>query len=127
MKTFSLLRFFVLIIALTLGVGAVRLSAQDLGTVKARIAARLSKVDELKAKGAIGENNRGLLEVRAAAPEAAEVVGAENSDRETVYAALAKQSGATSDQVGRARAKQIAANSASGVWVQKDDGSWVKK
>jgi uncharacterized protein len=126
MKT-SLFRLFALVAFLTFGAGAASLHAQDLGAVKARIAARLSKVDELKAKGAIGENNRGLLEVRGGNAEAAGVVSAENSDREAVYADIAKKTGSSADQVARARAKQIAANSAAGVWVQKDDGSWVKK
>jgi uncharacterized protein len=124
----SLFRLFALVAFLMFGAGgAASLSAQDLGAVKARIAARLAKVDELKAKGAVGENNRGLLEVREADPEAVGIVSGENSDREAVYAALAKQSGTSADQVGRARAKHLATNSAPGVWVQKEDGSWVKK
>ncbi len=55
------------------------------------------------------------------------MISAENTDREVVYAALAKQTGSSADQVGRARAKQIAAGSAAGVWVQKEDGTWQKK
>jgi len=51
----------------------------------------------------------------------------ENKDRGEVYAALAKQAGGSADQVGRARAKQIAAGSAAGVWLQHEDGSWYKK
>ncbi|HEX2853500.1 MAG TPA: DUF1318 domain-containing protein [Opitutaceae bacterium] len=123
----SFLRLFSMIAVLALGFVTATAHAQDLGAVKARMAERIAKVDELKAKGAIGENNRGLLEVRAADAEAGAVVGAENSDRETVYAALAKQTGSSADQVGRARAKQIAANSAAGVWLQKEDGAWYKK
>jgi uncharacterized protein YdbL (DUF1318 family) len=101
--------------------------AQDLGAVKARMESRLGKLDELKAKGAVGENNRGLVDVRGADAEAPAVVAAENSDRQAVYAAIAKRTGSTADQVGRARAKELAARSAAGVWVQKDDGSWAKK
>jgi uncharacterized protein YdbL (DUF1318 family) len=118
---FYLLTFLVVI---TTGVTG---RAQELKAEKARIEARLPKIDELKAKGVLGENNRGLLEVRGQDAEAAGVVSAENSDRQAVYAALAKQTGTSADQVGRARAKQIAANSARGVWVQKDDGTWYKK
>jgi uncharacterized protein len=101
--------------------------AQDLGAVKARIAERLAKLDAQKASGAIGENNRGFVEVRGGDAETSSVVSAENSDREVVYAALGKQTGASADQVGRARAKQIAANSAAGVWLQREDGTWYKK
>ena len=123
----SFFRLIFLVAGLVLGVGAVTLQAQDLSAVKARMDARLPKVDELKAKGAIGENNRGLLEVRGADAEAAGIVSAENSDREAAYAALGKKSGVSADQVGRARAKQIASGSAAGVWIQKEDGAWVKK
>lgn len=64
---------------------------------------------------------------RAADAKAGEVMAAENGDRETVYAALAKQTGTSAEQVGRARAKQIAAASAAGVWLQREDGTWHKK
>ena len=126
MKTIFLrLLAFVALVALALPAPALR--AQDLGAVKARMAQRLAKLDELKAKGAVGENNRGFVEARAGDPAAGAVISAENSDRESVYAALAKQTGTSADQVARARAKQIASGSAAGGWVQKEDGAWHKK
>jgi uncharacterized protein len=123
----SFSRFLPLIAAVALGFAAPLVHAQDLGAVKARIAQRLPQLDELKAKGAVGENNRGFVEVRGGDAAAAGVVSAENSDREAVYAALGKQAGASADQVGRSRAKQIAASSAAGIWLQREDGSWYKK
>jgi uncharacterized protein len=119
--------FFCLLVITAVFTGGVPVRAQDLQAEKTRMDARLPKVDALKAKGAIGENNRGLLEVRSQDAEAAGIVSAENRDREAVYAALAKKEGTSADQVGRARAKQLAARSAPGVWVQKEDGSWAKK
>ncbi len=123
----SLFRLLSLVALFALGLPATVAHAQDLGAVKARMAQRLPQVDQLKAKGAIGENNRGFVEARDADAAAGAVISSENSDRETVYAALAKQTGSAADKVGRARAKQIAAGSAAGVWVQKEDGSWQKK
>lgn len=122
-----LLRLLSLVALFALGLPATVAHAQDLGAVKSRMAQRLPQLDQLKAKGAVGENNRGLVEARGADAAAGAVISAENSDREAVYAALAKQTGSSADQVGRARAKQIAASSAAGVWVQKEDGSWHKK
>lgn len=119
-------RLLALLVAFSLGVAAPSARAQDLGAVKSRMAQRLSQLDQLKSKGAIGENNRGLVEARGA-DAAAAVIAAENGDREIVYAALAKQTGTSAEQVGRTRAKQIAAGSAGGVWVQKEDGTWQKK
>jgi len=101
------------------------LRAEDLGAVKARMDQRLSQVDALKGQGAIGENNRGFLEVRSG--DAGAVVAAENKDREVVYAALAKQTGSSAEQVGHARAKQIAQRSRAGEWVQDESGQWKKK
>lgn len=101
--------------------------AQSAGEIRARMAQRLAQIDELKSKEAIGENNRGLLEVRQAAGNAASLVAEENRDREAVYALIARDTGATADSVGRARAKQIAAQSKPGVWIQDENGEWRKK
>ncbi|MDB6115839.1 MAG: hypothetical protein JWQ62_2784 [Lacunisphaera sp.] len=101
---------------------------QNAAELRSRMAARLSAIDDLKAKGAIGENNRGMVEVRdASASNASSVVAEENRDREAVYAIIAKETGASPDSVARARAKQIAANSRGGVWVQDESGEWKKK
>lgn len=120
-------RILFLFVALTaLSVSSVAL-AQSANEIRARMAQRLSQVDDLKGKGAIGENNRGLLEVRDGGGNAESVVAEENRDREAVYALIAKETGASADSVGRARAKQIAAASKPGVWVQDESGAWKKK
>jgi len=102
--------------------------AQTAGEIRQRMEQRLSVIDDLKAKEAIGENNRGFIEVRGSgSADASKVVADENRDREAVYAILAKETGALPDSVGRARAKQIATKSRSGVWVQDESGRWSKK
>lgn len=126
MKT-TFFRTLTLAVALVLGLGAVTLRAEDLDAVKVRMSQRLSKLDQLKASGALGENNRGMIELRGGDADAGDVMAEENRDRGIVYAALAKQTGAHAEQVGRARARQIAASSAPGVWLQKTDGSWYQK
>ncbi|MSU53555.1 MAG: hypothetical protein CK538_09540 [Opitutia bacterium] len=125
MKTI-LLRLCLLVGLLSGGVASAR-AAEDLGTVKARLAQRLGSLDQLKSSGAIGETNRGLVDLRAASSTAGDLVAAENRDRGLVYAAIAQQTGSTADTVGRARAKQIAAASAPGMWVQRESGEWYKK
>lgn len=119
-------RLFTLFAALcVLTVSAFAENATD---IRRRMEQRLPQIDELKAQEAVGETNRGLLEERKAGnPAAAGVVADENRDRQAVYALIAKETGATSDSVGRARAKQIANNSRPGVWVQDDSGRWTKK
>ncbi len=121
-----LLRICLLVGLLSAGVVAAG-AAEDLGAVKARLAQRLGSLDQLKSSGAIGETNSGLVDLRAASPAAGDLVAAENRDRGIVYAAIAQQTGSTVETVGRARAKQIAAASAPGVWVQRESGEWYKK
>src|SRR5689334_13553600 len=120
------LRLFALFSVLLFG-GALRLAADAVSDAQHRITARLSEVNALLKNGAIGENNRGFLEVRGGGGNAASVVNAENQDRGVLYAEGARRSNTSADQVGRSRARQIAANSAPGVWIQGEDGNWRKK
>ena len=127
MKTFWIRSLFAFA-ALLATVVATNLHAADLGAVKQRMAQRLPAVDALRDRGAAGENNRGFLEARGALSGAeSQTVADENSDRGAVYAALAQQTGSTADQVGRARAKQIAQGSKPSVWLQNEKGEWYKK
>lgn len=119
-------RFITLLAALCLLV--VPVFAQNATELRERMAQRLSTIDALKAQEVIGENNRGFVEVRGSgSAAAASVVAEENHDREAVYALIAKQTGASPDSVAQARARQIAANSRGGVWVQDESGQWKKK
>ena len=120
------LRLFALM-TLALVVPAVRALAADLAAVKQRVEARQSEVAALKTSGAIGENNRGLLEARGGGGNSAKVIADENSDRAMLYAEAAKRTGVSAEEAGKARARQIAANSAPGIWLQREDGSWYKK
>ncbi|MSU46245.1 MAG: DUF1318 domain-containing protein [Lacunisphaera sp.] len=59
--------------------------------------------------------------------DASKLVVEENRDRGAVYGLITRETGATPDSVGKARANQIAANSRAGVWVQDENGRWLKK
>ena len=120
-------RFLILFAALCL-VTVSLFAADSAADIRRRMEQRIPAIDQLKTAESVGENNRGLLEVRGAGgAEAGSVVAEENRDREAVYALIGKETGATADSVGRARAKQIAANSRPGVWVQDAGGAWKKK
>ena len=116
-----------LVLGLLVGFATEASAADDLNSVKARMAQRLPQIDQLKAQGVVGENNRGMMELRGGDVDAGDAVAAENRDRGIVYAEIARQTGTSVEQVARHRARQIASLSASGVWLQKDDGSWYKK
>jgi len=127
MSTLTLSRFFLCLFAFCAAVLPGR--AEDLATVRARMRERLPALVALRQQGAIGEYNRGFTEVRRAADGAASLSAAENRDRETVYAAIAQQQGGgvSAEQVGRARARQIAAQSPAGTWLQAESGQWYQK
>ena len=113
--TFVLLGFFVV---------GVSVSADD---IKARMKKRLPVLKELKAKGIVGEDNQGYVQFVGAKEEKADVIAAENKDRKTVYAAIAKQQGTTAELVGKRRALQIAKKANPGEWVQDASGKWIQK
>ncbi len=121
----SLLRLLVVSIALFTATAAVQ--AQSLDELRQRMEKRLPDIDALKSKGAVGENNKGMLEPRDGSSAAVAAAAEENKDRTAVYAALAKRTGSTPEAVAQARAKQIIQRSAPGVWVQRENGEWYRK
>ena len=123
----SVSRTFVLSATLLIAGAVASFAADDLGTVKVRMEERMPQIDDLKARGVVGENNRGMMDLRGGDVEAGDAVAAENRDRGIVYTEIARQTRTSAEQVGRHRARQIAAASAPGVWLQKDDGTWYKK
>lgn len=95
--------------------------------IKARMKGRLPVIKGLKARGVVGENNQGFLEMLKGQTEKKEVVQAENKDRRTIYGHLAKKTGATPEVVGQRRAIQIAEKASPGEWLQDASGKWYKK
>jgi uncharacterized protein YdbL (DUF1318 family) len=104
------------------------LAAENLNAVRARMEQRLGSLNELKDRGAAGENNRGYLEARGAAqPADQKVIADENADRRTVYTDIAARTGANADTVGRQRAQQLASLARRGHWIQDASGAWKQK
>lgn len=95
--------------------------------IKDRMKARLPVIKELKAKGIIGENNKGYLEFVGKGIIKSDVVDAENNDRKEVYAGIAKQLGTTVDVVGKRRANEKAGSAEHDEWIQKESGEWYQK
>ena len=117
--TISLLLSFMLISGASAFAGAKE--------IKARMRARLPVIKALKAKGIVGENNKGYLAFRSGDRSKAADVNAENNDRREVYSQIAKQQGTTADLVGKRRALQIAKRAKAGEWVQDGNGRWYQK
>lgn len=119
-RTLTKILAFLLIGTFVTGVSAF---ADD---IKTRMKNRLPVIKELKAKGIVGEGNKGYLQFVGGNKAKADVVAAENKDRKTVYAAIAKQQGTTAERVGKRRAVQIAKKADKGEWVQDTAGNWIQ-
>ncbi len=101
-------------------------------------ATRLEAVNDLKAKGVIGESNQALLEVRnldaiQGLKERADVqklVKDENADREQLFKEIAAAKNVDLAQLPQIRAtyaETLRENAHPGDWIQLPDGSWVQK
>ena len=118
-------RLFVVVAIIILGILTADAYASE--SIKERMISRLPVINDLKARGVIGENNLGFLEFVGNRKEKADVVEAENMDRKTVYEAIAKKQGATVELVGKHRAVQIAEKARPGELLQDANGKWYKK
>ncbi len=120
-------KFFIAMLALALAGVFAFSSFGFAGDIKQRMKARHPQIKALKAKGIVGENNKGFLEFRGASTEGQNIVNAENADRGTVYGVIAKQQRVAPAVVGERRAAKIAQKAKSGEWIQNADGKWIKK
>jgi len=94
--------------------------------ITSRMEARLPVIDALKAKGVIGENNKGYLAFRGPRTQT-DVVNAENTDRAALFKRIATQQGTTPDLVGHRFALKFRNLTRGGEWYQDDAGNWRKK
>ena len=102
-------------------------NAYSADSIKKRMIDRLPIIKDLKAREIVGENNLGFLEFIGNQKVKADVVKAENRDRKSVYDAIAKKQGTTTEVVGKHRAAQIAAKARAGQMLQDANGKWYKK
>ncbi len=100
-------------------------------------AARVRELGTHKASGALGENNKALVEVRSldalglqqrAAVQ--KLVRAENADRERMFKEIAAATGTDLSQLPQIRATYattLRQKAKPGDWIQMPDGSWRQK
>lgn len=91
---------------------------------------RYDRLEELKKEGAVGENNRGYVEVLAGGRQAAPLVETENKDRKVIYQAIAEQNALGANAlttVEKVFAQVQHEKAAPGTKVQTEDGRWITK
>jgi uncharacterized protein YdbL (DUF1318 family) len=112
-------------------------SSPSIRAIKDSMRQRFPSLKPFYDAGNIGENNNGFVEVRndgslSLKDKATlrDLVRDENNDRTKLYAEVAKALNIDPGQVDRVQkifAQSWIANSATGWWVQKDTGEWVRK
>lgn len=112
------------VITLAILAAAGTLHAED---IRARMLERLPVIVDMKARGVVGENNQGYLELLRGQTENQDLVAAENRDRRAVYEQIARQTNTNIQVVGQRRALQIAERASPGEWLQGAQGNWYQK
>lgn len=91
---------------------------------------RLAELSSWEAKGVIGENKSGLVEIRnpqGADSTAGQIVEGENADRRIIYQAVANKNGTSVEEVQKLYARRLQANAPAGTPVETPDGAWEVK
>ncbi len=90
---------------------------------------RFDELTDLKAKGIVGENNRGYVELLVSDDSARKIVEAENRDRKIIYKTIAEQNGLTGqlETIEKVFAQVQYEKAPSGSKVQDESGRWVTK
>lgn len=95
--------------------------------------ARRQTLREWKSRGCLGETNQGLLVARpgeGCGPEVADLIRAENADRQVIYGAFMKENNIPTTDTARVRsafAKARQERSRPNDWIQLENGQWVRK
>ena len=89
---------FFMIMTLMMSVTGVALAQYDIKTMTADVKSaldgrkvRFSELKAFKAQGAVGENNRGYVEMLGGGADVKVLVKAENADRKVIYQAIIEQ------------------------------------
>jgi len=117
--------------------GVLQVSTASIRALKTSIKKRFPNLVSYFQRGIIGENNRGLLEIKswqgvslAKRAKVKQLVEAENKDRMSLYQEVAKNMGIDPSQLGKVQkifAKQWQKTAPSGTWIQTEEGKWVRK
>jgi len=90
---------------------------------------RYEQLTQYKREGLVGETNRGYVEAFSDDAAVRDLAAAENEDRQTIYASIAEQNGASEEveAVEKAFAQEQRDRAEPGMKIQNPDGSWGEK
>ncbi|MBI1371196.1 MAG: DUF1318 domain-containing protein [Phycisphaera sp.] len=100
----------------------------ELDTLKQRFQERYNALQQAKSAGTIGETAAGYVEaVKGADGATAQLLNAENGDRQKLYQILAQKAGTTADVVAAQNAQRNFQRARSGEYLKGKDGRWYRK
>jgi uncharacterized protein YdbL (DUF1318 family) len=112
----------------------VKTTSPAIDEAKARRRERLSDIQGYKDRKILGENNKGLLEIRvtdeALVSGVEKLVKEENSDRMIIYREIVRINSMPASDLVKVQAAAAKANrklAKNGEWIQNEDGSWQIK
>ena len=106
--------------------GGLNVLALALGAVlMLAVPVQAQSLDDMRASGAVGEGVDGYLVARDSGAKS--FVNKVNAQRKKIYQDRAAAQGVAADQVGKVYAQKIFKDAPKGTWLQKPDGSWIKK
>lgn len=83
---------------------------------------RNAELARLEVSGVVGENSRGLVEMRSAArPDVSALVDAENSDRMIIYNAIASKNSTSLEEVQKLYARRLQSDAPPGTPIETGD------
>ena len=90
---------------------------------------RFDELSDLKARGSVGENNRGYVEALVDDLAVKALVEAENKDRAVIYNIIAEQNGLVGalETIERVFAQVQSEKSSPGTKIQDENGAWITK
>ena len=115
------------LIVFLLGLGCINAVIHAETDLTARMSERRVIIEQLKAEGLVGENNKGYLEFVGSTKKNEDVINAQNADRKVGYQIVADKQGVTVEQISTVRASYYAKNAAKGEWFQNSSGKWVQR
>lgn len=105
--------------------------ASDKNAILNRMKQRYPQLLQAQRAGQIGEGWNGYTAVPPQAGQVPgnvqQIVAAENQDRKQLYAILAKELNVSVATVAANNRTRLYEKAESGIWLQKPNGSWVKK
>lgn len=115
----------------------INVSTPAIRQLKTSLKSRYTQLEPYYRQGAVGENNRGYVDLREASSldlrqraDASRLIQAENADRKRLYEEIIKANNFGAEflpQVEKLFANSWRKEAPAGAWVQDDDGKWRLK